>query len=90
VGEIAIRLVLAKSVCDYMNDGKTAQKAAERAIRLLNKRISDVYNSMGLIAVDSNGGIGAAHSTPNMCWAYVTPEAREPVASLTAKIVKET
>ncbi|HEY4674789.1 MAG TPA: isoaspartyl peptidase/L-asparaginase [Candidatus Bathyarchaeia archaeon] len=90
VGEIAIRLVLAKTVCDCMNDGKTAQEATERALRFLNKRISGMYNSMGLIAVDGNGGIGAAHSSPNLCWAYVTLETREPVPSLTAKIVNET
>jgi isoaspartyl peptidase/L-asparaginase-like protein (Ntn-hydrolase superfamily) len=43
---------------------------------------------MGLIAVDLHGEIGAAHNSPNMCWTYLTPEMQEPVASLTAKIVK--
>jgi hypothetical protein len=36
-----------------------------------------------------HGRIGAAHSSPNMCWAYITPDMKEPKASLTAKIVKE-
>jgi beta-aspartyl-peptidase (threonine type) len=89
VGEIAIRLVLAKTVCNYIENGKTAQEATELAIRLVNKRITATYNSMGLIAVDVHGGIGAAHNSPNLCWAYLTPEMQEPVASLTAKIVKE-
>lgn len=89
VGEIAMRLVLAKTVCDYMESGKTAQEAVEMAVRLVNKRITGVYNHMGLIAVDIYGRFGAAHNSPNMCWAYVTPENPEPVASLTAKIVKE-
>lgn len=89
VGEIAIRLVLAKTVCNYMESGKTAQEAAELAIKLVNRRMTDIYNHMGLIAVDMHGGIGVAHNSPNLCWAYLTSEIREPVASLTAKIVKE-
>jgi beta-aspartyl-peptidase (threonine type) len=90
VGEIAMRLVLAKTVCNYIEDGRTAQEATEQAIKLVNKRITATYNSMGLIAIDAHGRIGASHNSPNLCWAYLTPEWQEPVASLTAKIVKET
>lgn len=88
-GEIAMRLVLAKTVCNHMTDGKTAQEAVELAIKLINRKMPTVYNHMGLIAVDIHGGIGVAHNSPNICWAYLTPEMQEPVASLTAKIVKE-
>jgi len=88
VGEIAIRLVLSKTVCDFMENGKTAQEAVELAINIVNRRIPDVYNSMGLIAVDAYGRIGAAHNSRNLCWTYITPEKQEPVAHLTAKIVK--
>ncbi|MDH7477957.1 MAG: isoaspartyl peptidase/L-asparaginase [Candidatus Bathyarchaeota archaeon] len=88
VGEIAIRLALAKTVCNYMENGKTAQEAAEMAINLVNKRLSSTYNSMGLIAIDAYGRVGAAHNSPNLCWAYLTSEMKEPVSSLTAKIVK--
>lgn len=88
VGEIAIRLVLAKTVCSYMESGKTAQEAVELAIRLVNQRLAAAYNSMGVIAVDIHGEIGAAHNSPNLCWAYVMSEKQEPMASLTAKIVK--
>jgi L-asparaginase / beta-aspartyl-peptidase len=89
VGEIAIRLVLAKTVCNYMENGKTAQEAAENTIKLVNTRMPSIYNAMGLIAIDAHGRIGVAHSSPNMCWAYITPDMKEPKASLTAKIVKE-
>jgi len=89
VGEIAIRLVLAKTVCNYMENQKSAQEAVEMAIRLVNKKILNSYNHMGLIAVDIHGKIGAAHNSPNMCWAYMTSEMQEPTVSLTAKIVKE-
>jgi len=88
VGEIAIRLVLSKTVCDFMENGKTAEEAVELAIKIVNRRIPDVYNSMGLIAVDVYGRVGAAHNSPNLCWTYITPETQEPVAYLTAKIVK--
>jgi beta-aspartyl-peptidase (threonine type) len=88
VGEIAIRLVLSKTVCNYMENGKSAEKAVELAIELVNDRIKTEYNSMGLIAVDKKGRIGAAHNSPNMCWSYMMPNMKEPTASLTAKIVK--
>lgn len=88
VGEIAIRLVLAKTTCSYMENGKAAQKAAEQAIELVNQRIPNAYNSMGIISVDVQGRVGAAHNSPNMCWAYMKPEMDAPTASLTARIVK--
>lgn len=88
VGEIAIRLVLAKTVCSYIESGKTAQEAVELAVTLVNQRLATTYNSMGLIAVDIHGEIGAAHNSPNLCWAYIGPEKQEPIASLTAKKVK--
>jgi beta-aspartyl-peptidase (threonine type) len=88
IGEIAIRLVLAKTVCSYMENGKTAQEAVELAIELVNRRILATYNHMGLVSVDIHGGIGAAHNSPNLCWAYIKPGTQEPVASLTAEIVK--
>ena len=89
IGEIAIRLVLAKTVCSYMENGKTAQEAVDLAITLVDMKILDTYKHMGLISVDVHGGIGAAHNSPNLCWAYITPDVQEPVVSLTAKTVKE-
>lgn len=88
IGEIAIRLVLAKTVCSYMENGKTAQEAVEMGIKLVNKRMADTFNHMGLISVDIHGRIGAAHNSPNICWAYMTSETTEPIAALTATNVK--
>jgi beta-aspartyl-peptidase (threonine type) len=88
VGEIAIRLVLAKTVCTYMENGKSADKAVELAIKLVNRRIPTGYNAMGLVALDIQGRIGAAHNSANLCWAYLTPNMKEPIASLTGRIVK--
>lgn len=88
IGEIAIRLVLAKTVCDYMQKAD-AQTAVEEAIKLVNRKIANQANLMGLIAVDKDGNVGAAHNSPNMCWAYMKPDMEEPKASLTAKLIKQ-
>jgi len=84
IGEVAIRLVLAKHVCDQMHTGQSAQEAVENAITLVNQRLK-IKNSMGLVAVDTQGRIGAAHNTPNLCWAYMTPKTGAPKASMEAK-----
>jgi len=88
-GEVAIRLVLAKHVCDQMHNGQTAQKAVENAITLVNKRLH-IKSSIGLIAVDTQGRTGAAHNTHNLCWAYMTPKTAQPKAAMEAKIIVET
>ncbi len=88
VGEIAIRLVLANTICNYIANGKTPQKAVEETVTLINKRILGVYNHMGIIAIDIHGRIGAAHSSPNLCWVYMTAGRKKTVASLKAKFLK--
>ena len=89
IGEIAIKLVLAKSVCDLMRNGESAQKSVESCIMLVNRRIR-LKASMGLIAVDTQGGVGAAHNSSHMCWAYMTPKMSQPKTALEARIVLET
>ena len=81
-------LGVAESALSAMEDEKTAQEAVELAVGLVNRRIPDMYNSMGLIAVDVDGRVGAAHNSRNLCWTYITPEKQEPEAYLSAKIVK--
>jgi beta-aspartyl-peptidase (threonine type) len=87
VGEVAMRLVLAKNVCDRMENGLSAQEAVEQAIRLIGERLSGVYNEMGLLAIDVHGKVGAAHSSPNLTWAYMNHDLDKPVVSLTAKLM---
>lgn len=88
IGEVAIRLVIAKTTCEIMKNGKTPQRATEAAINEVNRRIKTPLNHMGVIAIDCQGRIGAAHNTQNMCWAYMTPQTNKPEAFLQAKIVK--
>jgi beta-aspartyl-peptidase (threonine type) len=88
VGEVAMRLVLAKTACNNIENGKTAQEAVEEAVALVGKRLPGIYNEMGLLAIDLQGRIGAAHSSPNLTWAYMGTELEHPVASLTARFVR--
>jgi len=88
IGEIAVRLVLSKSVCDQMREGSSAQKAVEKAITTVNRRIRDTLNHMGLIAVDKKGDVGVAHNSPNICHAYMRAGMDAPFAAMQAKIIK--
>lgn len=89
IGEIAMRLVLAKAVCDEMRAGASAEKAVETLIKLINRRLRNMTNSMGLIAVDKKGGIGVAHNSKNICFAYMAPEMDVPFAALRARHIKQ-
>ncbi len=88
IGEIAIKLVLAKSTCDLVRLGQTPQKATENSIKEVNRRIQDAIKQMGLIAIDLEGRIGAAHNSPHMCWGYMTLQTRSPKAFLKAKTIE--
>jgi len=88
MGEVAIKLVLAKRTCDLIRNGNSAQEAVENSIKLVNRKMNSLH--MGLIALDALGRVGVAHNSPNLCWAYMTPSIRQPKAALKAKIIKET
>jgi len=87
IGEVAIKLVLAKTTCESMRNGNSAQEAVEKSIRLANLKMNGLH--MGLIAVDMSGRVGAAHNSPNLCWAYMTPDMQTPKAGAEATIVKD-
>ncbi len=87
-GEIAIKLVLAKTACDFIQKRESAQEAAESSIRLVNRKMDGAF--MGLIVVDKFGRIGAAHNSPNLCWAHMTAGMRQPKTAMRAQIMKET
>lgn len=88
IGEIAIKLVLAKTACDCIQKGGSVQEVAESSIRLVNRKMNGAF--MGLIVVDKFGRVSAAHNSPNLCWAYMTTRTRQPKAAMKAKIVTET
>jgi len=75
IGEGAIRLALAKTACDLIRSGLTPQKAAGKSVRCLQMRLG-MRTSM--ITVDALARIGSAHSTPDLCWAFVKSGMRGP------------
>lgn len=66
-GEAIIRVVLAKSAVDFLNDGADAQFAAAKALDLLAAKTG---STAGLIVIDRDGKIGYARNTTHMpvCW----------------------
>jgi beta-aspartyl-peptidase (threonine type) len=79
IGEGAIRLALAKTGCDLIQRGLSPQKAAEQSVWHLQRRLG---MKIGMIAIDARGRIGSAHSTPDLCWAFVKSSMRAPRAAL--------
>lgn len=79
IGEGAIGLVLAKTACDLMEMGSTAQKAAQQSVRLLQRRLG---MQIGMVTIDARGQIGSAHSSPDLCWAVAKADMRSPRAAL--------
>ncbi|QPC85053.1 isoaspartyl peptidase/L-asparaginase [Phototrophicus methaneseepsis] len=68
-GEQSMRLLLSKAVVDQIASGKSAQAAAEAAISQSKQLIDDL--KVGVIAIDSQGRIGAAHSTAKIALSWV-------------------
>ena len=62
-GEKIMRTLMSRHVIDELRDGKTAQHAAEAVIHGID--------NVGIITLDREGNIGAAHSTPFMPTAWV-------------------
>ena len=66
-GEHIMRVGLALRAMTLLETGLPAQEVATQAVALLRERVA---GKAGLIVLDSNGGIGIAHSTPYMAYAY--------------------
>ncbi len=78
-GELMLRCLATKRVCDCIERGLCAQAAVDR---VLAEMAATVGADAGLIAVDREGRTGVAHATPQMPFAYV----REGDPDLTAAI----
>jgi beta-aspartyl-peptidase (threonine type) len=71
-GEAIMRVVLAKTACDFLRPaGSTPARAAQAAVQLLAKRGK---GTGGLILLDKNGNPGFAFNTPRMAYALVNPD----------------
>ena len=71
-GEAIMKVVLAKTACDFLRPtGSNPTRAAQAALQLLARRGN---GTGGLILLDKNGNPGYAFNTPRMVYAFVTPD----------------
>ncbi|WP_456366331.1 isoaspartyl peptidase/L-asparaginase family protein [Thermococcus sp.] len=80
LGEVAIKLSLAKSATDFVRLGMDAQSASEAAISLATKYFG--RDTMGIIMVDSSGNVGFAKNTKHMSHAFMRDGMNEPEAGV--------
>ena len=80
LGEVAIKLALAKSATDFVRLGMDAQGASEAAINLATKYFGK--DTMGIIMVDSRGNVGFAKNTKHMSYAFMREGMEEPEAGV--------
>jgi beta-aspartyl-peptidase (threonine type) len=67
-GESIMKVNLARLVLNYVEAGMGIQEAADKALGYMSVRVK---GNGGLIAIDSEGNIGAAFTTKRMVWAYI-------------------
>lgn len=80
LGEVAIKLALAKSATDFVRLGMNAQAASDAAISLATKYFG--ADTMGIIMVDSRGNIGFTKNTKHMSYAFIKDGMNEPQAGV--------
>ncbi|NJE02142.1 isoaspartyl peptidase/L-asparaginase family protein [Thermococcus sp. JdF3] len=80
LGEVAIKLALAKSATDFVRLGMDAQSASEAAISLATKYFG--ADTMGIIMVDARGNVGFAKNTKHMSHAFMKEGMDEPTAGV--------
>jgi beta-aspartyl-peptidase (threonine type) len=72
-GEAIMKVVLAKTACDFLRPaGSTPSRAAQAAVQLLARRGK---GTGGLILLDKNGYPGFAFNTPRMAYGFANPDA---------------
>lgn len=84
LGEVAVRLVLSKTICSLMENGNSALGAAIFCVREASKRLR---GEAGVIAIDPKWRIAAVHNTPFMPWAYSTTKMKKPHVKSHGRIV---
>jgi beta-aspartyl-peptidase (threonine type) len=70
-GEAIMRVVLAKSVVDWLRDGSEPARAAHQGIMALHRRVA---GRGGIVIVDSLGRLGHACNTSHMTVGYMRPD----------------
>lgn len=80
LGEVIIRLALAKNAVDFVRLGLSAQEASEAAISLATKHFGK--DRVGLIMIDAWGNIGFAKNTKHMSVAYLRDGLKDPYVGI--------
>lgn len=62
-GEVMLRCLATKTLCDLMEAGHSAQQSIDAVMARI---VADFGNDAGLIAIDRNGDIGIGHATAGM------------------------
>lgn len=71
-GEAIMKVVMAKTACDFLRPASsTPARAAQAAVQLLANRGK---GTGGLILLDRNGNPGFAYNTPRMAYGLVNPD----------------
>ncbi len=78
-GELMLRYLTAKAVCDRMGGGRTAQQAVDLVLAAMAR---EVGGDAGVIALDAEGRLGVGHGTPAMPHALITEAAPRVVARM--------
>lgn len=68
-GELLMRMVISKSVCDLIGKGLRPKAATEQIMSCFEKQTK---GHGGLIVLDANGDFGISHNTPFMTYAIDT------------------
>jgi len=84
LGEVAVRLVLSKTMCSLMENETPALRAAILCVRDASKRLG---GDAGIIAIDSKCRIAAVHNTPLMPWSYSTTKMKKPYVKSHGRVV---
>jgi len=80
LGENIIKVVLAKTVIDFLEEnGGDPQRAADAGIAVLDQK---VRGTAGVIVIGKGGKVGVAFNTPRFARAHFTSEMGEPVVAV--------
>jgi beta-aspartyl-peptidase (threonine type) len=79
-GELMMRVLAARSICDLVGSGLSAQDAVNRLLAAMRE---EVGADVGFIAIGRDGSIGLAHGTPYMVHACATGSRPEILARMT-------
>jgi L-asparaginase / beta-aspartyl-peptidase len=79
-GEALIKVVMAKTVVDFMDrNGGDPQLAADDGVKTLERKV-DGFG--GVIAMNNEGQIGIAYNTPRMARAFITARMKSPTVGV--------